>query len=224
MDDFIGLDEKQIARINRIREERAIKKIMGPEPPTTRFGEPISTGQFGFDKSAAEAVFTNPDLLKTIGSFTNPKADGFLVFVTGKEVIEVGKSLKATRPSQQKSMFIGRYRPMKIPAAFQSSRSVFVELFWPNINSKKDNDSKNRLEQKNALNFLFPRFNQDIFTKSNLKERVFFLPLNVLLKVQYPYGDFPYGEGEIDKIKKQAYFNDLDYPVLTEEKLLDKIN
>jgi hypothetical protein len=77
MDDFIGLDEKQIARINRIREERAIKKIMGPEPPTTRFGEPISTGQFGLGKSAAEAVFTNPDLLKTIGSFTNPKYPDF---------------------------------------------------------------------------------------------------------------------------------------------------
>jgi hypothetical protein len=77
MDDFIGLDEKQIARINRIREERAIKKIMGPEPPTTRFGEPISTGQFGLGKSAAESVFTNPDLLKTIGSFTNPKYPDF---------------------------------------------------------------------------------------------------------------------------------------------------
>jgi type VI protein secretion system component VasK len=64
MDDF--LTEKQIERINRIRAERAIKKVMAPEPPTTRFGEPIK-------RSAAESVFTNPDLLKQIGAFTNPK-------------------------------------------------------------------------------------------------------------------------------------------------------
>jgi hypothetical protein len=39
MDDF--LTEKQIARINRLRAERAAKKIMGSAEPTTRFGEPI---------------------------------------------------------------------------------------------------------------------------------------------------------------------------------------
>jgi hypothetical protein len=64
MDDF--LTEKQIERINRIRAERAAKKVMGSAEPTTRFGEPIK-------RSAAEAVLTNPDLLKQIGSFTNPK-------------------------------------------------------------------------------------------------------------------------------------------------------
>jgi hypothetical protein len=218
MDDF--LTEKQIERINRIRAERATKKVMGSAEPTTRFGEPIK-------RSAAEVVLTNPDLLKEIGAFTNPKAEGFLVYISGggifdKEIIEVGKSLTATRPSGEKSLFIGRYKPMKIPGAFQSSRSVFVELFWPSINAKSDTDSRDRLVQKKALDFLFPRFNKDIFTKPNRIEKIFFLPLNVLLEVQHPYGE--YGRKiEIDKIKKQAYFNDLDYPVLSEEKLLDII-
>jgi hypothetical protein len=56
MDDFIGLDEKQIARINRIREERAIKKIMGPEPPTTRFGEPIKKNAI-MDEKLKKAMY-----------------------------------------------------------------------------------------------------------------------------------------------------------------------
>lgn len=214
-----GLTEKQIVRINRIREERASRFRSSDAPPTTRFGLPIQ-------RSAAEAVFTNPDLLKEIGAFTNPKVEGFLVYFSGRgvvgerEIVEVGKSLKATRQSGKKSLFIGRYRVMKIPAR-GGMRRVFVELFWPNINSKKDNDSNKRLEQKGILDFGFPGrpHNQDIFTKPNRKRWIVFLPLNVLLKIQHPYGDFPYGEGEIDKIKKQAYFNDLDFPVLDEEKL-----
>ena len=218
MDDF--LTEKQIERINRIRAERATKKIMGSDEPTTRFGEPIK-------RSAAEAVLTNPDLLKQIGAFTNPKAEGFLVYISGgiddKEIIEVGKSLTATRPSGEKSLFIGRYKPMKLDRAFQSTKSVFVELFWPSINAKSDTDSRDRLVQKKALNFSFPRFNKDIFTSPNRKKRIFFLPLNVLLDVQFPYGEYDFRNTEIDKIKKQAYFNDLDYPVLSEEKLLDLI-
>jgi hypothetical protein len=213
MDDF--LTEKQIERINRIRAERATKKVMGSAEPTTRFGEPIN-------RSAAEVVLTNPDLLKEIGAFTNPKAEGFLVYISGggvfaKEIIEVGKSLKATRPSGEKSLFIGRYKPIKSP------KSVFVELFWPSINAKSDTDSRDRLVQKKALDFSFPRFNnKDIFNSIKGRNSIFFLPLNVLLEVQHPYGE--YGEKiEIDKIKKQAYFNDLDFPVLSKEKLLNII-
>jgi hypothetical protein len=213
MDDF--LTEKQIERINRIRAERATKKVMGSAEPTTRFGEPIK-------RSAAEVVLTNPDLLKEIGAFTNPKAEGFLVYISGggvfaKEIIEVGKSLKATRPSGEKSLFIGRYKPIKSP------KSVFVELFWPSINAKSDTDSRDRLVQKKALDFSFPRFNnKDIFNSIKGRNSIFFLPLNVLLEVQHPYGE--YGEKiEIDKIKKQAYFNDLDFPVLSKEKLLNII-
>lgn len=213
MDDF--LTEKQIERINRIRAERATKKVMGSAEPTTRFGEPIG-------RSAAETVLTNQDLLKQIGAFTNPKAEGFLVYISGggifdKEIIEVGKSLTATRPSGEKSLFIGRYKPIKSP------KSVFVELFWPSINAKSDTDSRNRLVQKKALDFSFPRFNKDIFTSPNRKKSIFFLPLNVLLDVQFPYGEYDFRNTEIDKIKKQAYFNDLDYPVLGKEKLLDLI-
>jgi len=204
MDDF--LTEKQIERINRIRAEQATKKIMGSDEPTTRFGEPIK-------RSSAEAVLTNPE--------------GFLVYISGgildKEIIEVGKSLTATRPSGEKSLFIGRYKPMKLDRAFQSSKSVFVELFWPSINAKSDTDSRDRLVQRKALNFLFPRFNKDIFTSPNRKKSIFFLPLNVLLDVQFPYGEYDFRNTEIDKIKKQAYFNDLNYPVLDKEKLLDLI-
>ena len=211
-----GLTEKQIGRINRIREDRALRFRSSDAQPTTRFGLPIQ-------RSAAEAVFTNPDLLKEIGAFTNPKADGFLVYfsggILGKEISEIGKSLKATRPSGEKSLFIGRYRLL---TSNGPSKGRSIELFWPNINAKGDTDSRARLEQKKALDFSFPRFNKDIFTNPNRKKGIGFLPLNVLLEVQHPYGESGLDkEIEIDKIKKQAYFNDLDYPVISKEKLLD---
>lgn len=213
MDDF--LTEKQIERINRIRAERATKMVMGSKPPETRFGESIG-------RSAARDVLTNPDLLKQIGSFSNPKADGFLVYIPGgivgaREMIEIGNSLNEIRPSKKKSLFIGRYKPLTSSGPF---RGRTIELFWPNINAKNDTE---RLEQKVILDFSFPgrSINQDIFTRPSKKERIFFLPLNVLLKTQHPYGYID--EKEIDKIKKQAYFNNLDYPVLNEEKLLDII-
>ena len=202
-----GLTKKQIDRIERIRAERAPRIQLHPS----------TIKQFGLAKSSAESVLTNRDLLKLIGSYTNPKADGFLVFIDGEQdIFEIGKSLTATRPSQQKSLFIGRYKPLTSNGPF---RGRTVELFWPNINAKGDDK---RLEQKRALNFSFPRFNQDIFTKPATKERIFFLPLNTLLKIQHPYGDFR-KEDEIDKIKKQAYFNDMDYPILSKEKLIDMI-
>jgi hypothetical protein len=65
-----GLTQKQIARIERIRAERAKSAPrFRPDPP--------SAGRFGLGKSAAETVFTNPDLLKEIGAFTNPKYPDF---------------------------------------------------------------------------------------------------------------------------------------------------
>jgi hypothetical protein len=107
MDDF--LTEKQIARINRLRAERAAKKIMGSAEPTTRFGEPIK-------RSAAEAVLTNPDLLKQIGAFTNPKnpIDEFVpvrgefnISVLEKYLSKLGLNLDKKRADEQYSDMLG---------------------------------------------------------------------------------------------------------------------
>lgn len=208
-----GLTEKQIARIERIRAERT------KSAPRIRPDLP-STGRFGLSKSAAESVFTNPDLLKQIGAFTNPKDEGFLVYLDTfgvKEIIEVGNSLKETRLSKKKSLFIGRYWFL---TSNGPDKGKFLDLFWPNLDSKSD-AKQGRLDQRPILDFPYPGrpMNQDIFTRPSRKAKLFFLPLKVLLQHFHGY----YEKNEIDKIKNQAYLNNWDYPVLDSEKLRDKL-